>query len=56
MQLTYIAVICRLTAYEWAVVSSGSGAACVLDFLSGELDVGSKVTNFYDDMADYYEP
>ena len=50
----YACLICTslLTAHDWPVVNSG--AACVLEVLSGELDVGSKMTNYHDDIPPYF--
>ena len=50
----YACLICTslLTAYDLPVVNSE--AACVLDFLSG--DVGSTMTNYHDDIPPYFLP
>ena len=36
---------CRVIAYDW--VAACSGTACVLDFFSDELDVGSEQTKLH---------
>ena len=48
---------CRVIAYDWAAACSGT--ACVLDFFSDEVDVGSEWTKLhivhYDDMTAYFK-
>ena len=46
------------TCWHWTEVENtlpvvNSEAACVLDFLSGDLDVGSKMTIYHDDIPAY---
>ena len=38
--LTCVGDTCKLTAYDWSAACLD--AACVFDFFSGELDVGSE--------------
>ena len=46
------AVICRLTAYDWAALCLG--AACVLDFFSG--GIAKLHIVYHDDVAANFKP